>query len=190
MRKKTAFFIILLLCTTLFSSAQFYKTIRPDNSFSDSLSRIVYDFKKNFYPIQGKQLTSQVMADVYQSNVGVPGAIHCVIQRYHSEEDTTASFQAIMFEGELYEDAAEVYKNTIKQLKKVKLKFGESNHGAFIGEIEVPDESLNFTVTHLRLSIADKDYKYFYAEVEITNNYNGWEVHLNLHNKKSDREQY
>jgi len=190
MRKKTAFFVILFSCNTLFSIAQFYKTIRPDNSFSDSLTKIVYDFKQNFYPIQGKQLTSQVMADVYQSKVGIPGAAHCIIQRYHSEEDTTASWQAIMFEGETYEDALKIYTNTIKQIKKAKLKLGESIHGTFMGEIEMPDESLNFTVTPLRLNIADKDYKYFYAEVEITNNYDGWVVHLNLHNKKNDEAQY
>ena len=188
--RKPAILLLLFLGNLFYSTAQFSKTLHPANTFNDSLTRIVYHFKKNFYPIQGKQLTSQVMADVYQSKVGMPGAAHCIIQRYHSEEDTTASWQAIMYEGELFEEALKVYKNTVKQLKKAKIKIGENSPASFSGEMEIPDESLSFTVTPLRLDISDKDYKDFYAEVEITNNYDGWEVHLNLHNKKRDDLEY
>ena len=130
------------------------------------------------------------MADVYQSKAGMPGAAHCVIQRYHSEEDTTASWQAVLYEGEIYEEALKIYRNTIKQLKKAKLKLGDNSPASFSGEIELPDENLTFTVTPLRLNVTDPDYRYFFAEVEITNNYDGWEVHLNLHNKKSDNDEY
>jgi hypothetical protein len=175
----------------LFTSAQFYKKLQPSSDpFNDSLSKVVYDFKSNFYPIQGRQLTSQGLVDVYQSRVGMPGAAHCIIQRYHSEEDTTASWQAIMYEGESYEEAVKIYKNTYKLVKKASIKYGEKSHYSFVGEMEAPSESVRFTVTPLRLNTMDTDYKHFYAEVEITGGYEGWEVHLNLHSKKNDDEKY
>ena len=188
--RKQVLLLLLFLGSLLFSSAQFPKLPGAGSAFTDSLSRIVHDFKKNFYPIQGSQLTSQVMADVYRSKVGMPGAAHCIIQRYRSEEDTTASWQAIMYDGEIYEEALKIYKNTIKQLKKVRLKIGENSPASFSGEMEIPDETLSFTVTPLRLNSPDTDYKDFCAEVEITNNYDGWVVHLNLHKKKRDDVEY
>ena len=188
--RKTLPLLVLFLCNIVFANAQFYKTLRRDDSFSDSLGRIVYDFKNNFYPIQGRQLTSEGTVDVFESTISMPGSANCVIQRYHSDEDTSASWQAIMYEGDSYAEATKIYKNTFKQLKKAKLKFDDNRVASFTGDIELPNESVRFTVTTLRLNIMDRDYKNFYAVVEISNNFAGWEVHLNLYNKKNDGEQY
>ncbi len=189
--RKTTLIVMLCLCSTLLTHAQFFKkAVLANDPFSDSLTNVVTVFKTNYYPIQGTQLTSQGLVDVYQSKIGMPGASHCIIQRYHSEEDTTASWQAIMYEGESFEEAVKVYKDIYKNLKKAKIKNGPTSHYSFIGEMEVPNESVRFTVTPLRLNTPDRDYKFFYAEIEITSNYDGWEVHLNLHSKKNDDDQY
>lgn len=188
--KKTTLFVVLLTCSTILTHAQFYKSAPPSEGFNDSLSKIVIDFKNNFYPIQGKQLTSEGMVDVYQSNVRVPGAEHCVIQRYHSNIDTTASWQAIMYDGESFEEAAKIYKNTYQQIKKARLTSGPTSYYQFFGKMENPEETLRFTVSQLKLNTRDTDYQYFYAEVEMTNKYSGWEVHLNLHSRKNDDEKY
>ena len=188
--KKTTLIVLLFSCSILISHAQFYKKVLPDHAFNDSLTKVVTDFKSNYYPIQGKQLTSQGLTDVYQSNAGMPGASHCVIQRYHSEEDTTASWQAIMYEGESFEEAEKMYKNVYRLLKNAKVKNGISPAYSFIGDMETPSESMRFTVTPMKLNTTDRDYKYFYAEVEITNSVEGWEVHLNLHSRKNDDEKY
>lgn len=182
---------MLFANSIVLTHAQFYKKLLPEDAgFTDSLTSVVYNFKSNYYPIQGKQLTSQGLVHVYQSKAGMPGAAHCVIQRYHSTEDTTASWQAIMYEGESYEEAVKIYKNTYHLVKKAKIKSGEKMPVLFTGEMEAPSESVRFTVTPLKLNTADTDYENFYAEVEITSNYDGWEVHLNLHGKKKDEEKY
>ena len=189
--KKTNLLLALCLLATQFTHAQFYKTILPaPDSFTDSLERIVEDFRYNFYPIQGRQLVSEGMVDIYQSNRGIPGAAHCTIQRYHSEEDTTASWQAVMYDGESFDEALKVYKKTFKHIKKAKIKSAERSQYSFSGNLEVPTESVRFTVTPLRLNTTDPEYKYFYAVVEINNNYDGWVVHLNLHSRKDDQEKY
>jgi hypothetical protein len=41
-------------------------------------------------------------------------------------------------------------------------------------------------VSSLRLKTADIRYTNFVADIELVNNYDGWEVHLNLYKKKKD----
>jgi len=82
--KKTTVLLLLFICTIQFTKAQFYKSFRPTETFSDSLAIVVQDFKKNFSSIEGKQLPSQGEMDVYRSTVSIPGALHCSIFRFHS----------------------------------------------------------------------------------------------------------
>lgn len=188
--KKTTLLLLLFLCAHHITQAQFYKSLLPSEAFSDSLALIVQDFKKNFSGIQGSQLPPQGEMDVYRSKVGVPGALHCAIYRFHSVEDTTASWQAIMYEGDSYEAAVKAYKNTFRQLKKSRMKWVDKSIISFMGDLEEPDENVRFTITSLRLNIIDVPYRSFFGEVELTSTYEGWEVHLNLHNKKNDAERY
>lgn len=188
--KKTFTMLVLFVCSYQLSQAQFYKSLLPSEAFADSLGIIVQDFKKNFSGIQGKQLPSQGEMDVFRSKVGIPGALHCSIYRFHSLEDTTASWQAIMYEGDNYEAAVKIYKNTFHQLKKTRMKWVDKSTISFMGNFEEPDENVRFTMTSMRLNIIDVPYRSFFGEIELTSTYDGWEVHLNLHNKKSDKEQY
>lgn len=188
--RKISTLLLPMLCCMLFSNAQIYKTSANDEEFDNSLTKIVYEFKTNFYPIQARQLTSEGLVDVFESSVKIPGAAHCIIQRYHSEEDTTASWQAIMYDGDSFDEAAKIYKNTYRLIKNSKIKDRTSTKYSFTGSLEMPSEAIRFTVSPLRLNTSDKDYERFYAEVEITSNFPNWEVHLNLHSKKNDEEKY
>ncbi|MEO5892840.1 MAG: hypothetical protein ABIQ31_21500 [Ferruginibacter sp.] len=188
--KKTITLIMLFSCSIHIASAQFYKKLQAPDTFSDSISIIVQDFKKNFSTIEGDQLQSRGETDVYRSKVTIPGSLHCAIYRFHSVEDTTASWQAIMYEGESYEEAIKIYKTTFRQLKNSKIKWVEKNNISFEGDLEMPGENIRFAVTPLRLNITDRPYLDFFGEIELISSYDGWEVHLNLHNKKSDADQY
>lgn len=183
------FITLLLLFAIQFSKAQFGKSSKNAEAFSDSLSIIVKDFKKNFISIEGQQLTSQGEMDVYRSKITVPGASHCAIYRFHSLEDPSASWQAIMYEGESYDTAVNIYKSTFQKLIKSKMKWEDNSILSFKGTLEIPDENIRFTMTSLKLTNIDLPYyKNFFGEIELTSTYNGWEVHLNLHNKKDDAE--
>lgn len=187
---KKTLFSIFFLSMVVYCHAQITKPFHPSSVFNDSLTRIVIDFSTNFYQVQGDELAPQEGMEVYQSKVGLPGASHCVIYRFHSQLDTSASWQAIMYQGENYEDALKIYKNIYQQLTKSKMKWYDNRLAAFKGEMEEPDENLRFTNTWLQLNVPDFLYKDFYAEIEITNSYSGWEVHLNLHAKKNDKNKY
>ena len=173
----------------LFAHAQFYKSILPSPQFNDSLTKIVIDFRNNFKKIPGKELTPQIGIEVYQSQIGLPGAVHCVIYRYHSKLDTTASWQAIMYDGDDYEEAIKVYKSTCRLVNKSRIKWIDRSIASFIGNMEKPDGNISFANTMLQLNVSDPRYKNFYAEIEMESGSNGWEVHLNLHNKKDDMEE-
>ncbi|MCW3092596.1 MAG: hypothetical protein JWP81_3665 [Ferruginibacter sp.] len=188
MKKKFTSLLIILIAIHG-AHAQFYKTVLPSEAFSSPLSVIVQDFKKNFSSIQGDQLSSGADVEVYQSKVIIPGSLHCSIFRFHSLLDTTASWQATMYDGDSYEEAMKIYKNTVRQLTRTKMKWIDSRVVSFTGQLETPHENAGFAVTTLKLNIADKAYSIFIAEIDLTNTYSGWEVHLNLNNKKSDTDE-
>jgi len=188
--KKILLLPVIFALSTGFSNAQFFKPILPNSAFADSLNKIVLDFRFDFKKTAGKRLPRQGNMDVYQSKVILPGAAHCVIYRFHSSVDTTASWQATLYEGDSYEEALKVYKNTFTLVKKSRLVWIDKSIVGFSGNMEAPDENLRFTISSLRLDINDPGYNKFVAEIELVNSYDGWEVHLNLQNKKNDAEEY
>jgi len=185
--KKTTLLNLFIFCI-VFAEAQTIKPISKDKAFEDSLNKIVVDFKNNFRNIQSKPLPAEIDADTYQSSICLPGATHCIIMRYHSVVDNSASWQSILYTGENYEEALATYKKIFGIIKKSKLKGIDDSPTTFEGVIENPDENVRFTVSSLRLKAADTRYKNFVADIELVGNYDGWEVHLNLYNKKKDTE--
>ena len=104
--------------------------------------------------------------------------------------DTTASWQAIMYDGDSYDQAVKVYKNTYRLVQKSRIKWVDRSIVSFVGEMEKPDENVSFATSLLQLNVTDPRYRNFYANIELTSSYSGWEVHLNLHSRKDDKAEY
>ncbi len=172
---------------SLSAHAQLLKIATPSPAFTESLSRITENFRNNYYQVQGELISSQEDMDTYKSSVMVPGAKHCVIYRFHSTVDTTASWQGLMYEGDSYNDAIKIYKNTCKLVDKSQIKLTGTTAAGFSGKMENPDAGLRFVSSSYQLNSKDPAYNRFYAEVELVNiNFDQWEVHLNLQHKKDD----
>lgn len=184
--KKTL--LLTCLCFVfIHTKAQIFKPATSTaNYFSDSLTNIVVDFAFNFKNIQGESLPGEVDADVFQSKIGLPGAQGCMIKRYHSVLDNTASWQCTMYSGDSYEEAAAAYKKVFSQVKHARLKGIGSSAANFEGEMEKADENVRFAVSSLRMKTTDWHYANLVADVELTSSYGGWEVHLNLYYKSRD----
>ncbi len=187
MRKLTL--VCCMFAASLFANAQFYKSILPSGAFTDSLQLVVADYQLNFYSIQSESLSKNGDVDIYKSLKAVPGAGECFIYRFHSVEDTTASWQAVMYKGEDYKEAVKAYKNCFRLIKKSNLKISD-NTMKFEGELQEPVSSVKFTVSSLKPLTSLKAYKNFYAEVELVQIYFEWQVRLNLHSRKGDTERY
>ncbi|MCW3111862.1 MAG: hypothetical protein JWR18_258 [Segetibacter sp.] len=178
-------FVLLLLSTTL-TRAQFYKSVIPSPEFSTALEKIVLDFRLNFSTIQGNSLSNHGDAETYESIIKLPGARECIIYKYHSKIDTTASWQAIMYKGDSYKEASRIYENVFRMVKKSQVRWIDKSYVSFNGEMEKPTEDLKFTSSTLLFSLDDKRYKNFQADVEMISTYDSWEVHLNLQTKNPD----
>lgn len=187
MRKTLLLPLALLLITTV--KAQF--SIKPLSApvFAENLAKLARAFRNNYYQVQGDKLPSQDDMDIYSSTVVLPGAQHCIIYRFHSKTDTTASWQGIMYAGENYKEALRIYKNNCKSVNKCRVNLDGSAAAIFTGKIDEPDTNLRFVSSVFTLNTKDATYEQFYAEVELVNiNFDQWEVHLNLQNKKNDEE--
>ena len=169
----------LLLAT---ANAQLLKKPSIATNFSDSLSKIVIDFKNNFAKLQASPLSPLPDAEVYRSRICLPGGKQCVIYRYHSNEDHSANWQSLMYAGESFDEAIKPYTKTFTEVKKTKVNVN-GKPSPFNGDMEKTDENVRFAVSSLRLKTDDATYKNLVAEVELTNNYGGWEVHLNIYSK-------
>lgn len=183
--------LALLLCAlTTVLHAQFYKSVLPAPAgFNDALEKIVLDFRYDYKSIQGKQLSRETEIESYLSAVALPGAKECVISRYHSKQDTTASWQGVMYQGDNYKDAVKAYKNLFRLVKRTQMQWLDNSAVNFIGSMEEPSEDVGFAVSILSLDVADNSYKQFVAEIELSGSDADWSVKLNLHKKRDDREQ-
>lgn len=187
MRKVIPIFLYILI--SMYPASAQVKSILSSSAFNNSLSLVINDARHNYYSIQGISLTNETDRDSYQSVITLPGSVQCIIYRYRSLEDTSASWQAIMYKGDNYKDAARSYKNTFRSVKKSRFQVDNKNI-VFKGELDEPDESLRFKVSILKTSIPDIVTTNFIAEIEMINTYYGWEVHLNLQSRKNDMERY
>ena len=187
--RKTLLMPLAMLLLIVNANAQFYKPLLPSPAFSENLGKITQAFRNNYYQIQGEALPSQEDVDVYRSSVALPGAKQCVIYRFHSKTDTTASWQGIMYTGDSYKDALKQYKNTCRLVDKCRVKFADNTAASFTGKIDEPETELRFVSSLFTLNTKDAVYDHFYAEVEMVNlTFDQWEVRLNLQSKKEDTE--
>ncbi len=178
--------LLVSFCLLLFvqqGQSQFYKSILPSPEFNNALEKIVLDFRLDYKNIQGELVDKRGEVDVYASSITIPGAQDCKILRFHSAKDTTASWQAIVYNGEEYKDAVRAYENTCRLIKKSRIKWIDRSIVTFTGSIQAPREEIRFTSTTLQIDLEDDRYRGFEAQVDLISTYTGFEVQLNLHKK-------
>ncbi len=184
--------LTLATATLLFASstqAQLLSKVLPPSPFSQTVSTVVENFPNNYHQIQGDALPADEDRDIFLSTISMPGTSKCVIYRFHSEQDTSASWQAVLYTGEDYKEALKIYKSSFRQIKQTKFTVGITKV-SFEGEFEAPNEALRFNSSVLRPSMQEGVYKNFIAEVELLNSIEGWTVQLSLHSRKEDTERY
>jgi hypothetical protein len=188
MRRIYLTIIAIFVCT--FLQAQFYKSFLPSPEFTKALEDIVLDFRINFESIKGDSISKEGNVHVYESAVKLPGALECIISYYNSRMDTTASWQAVMYRGDDFKEASKAYQNLYRLIKKTHVRWIDRSSIGFSGEMQSPTEEIRFAVSTLKFNLDDRRYKKFEAEVELINNYNNWEVRVNMHTRKADEDRY
>ncbi len=174
--------VLTFISITTASYSQFYKSLLPSPEFTSALEKIILDFRADYRNIQGA-LIDKGAVDVFESTIKLPGTDDCKILRFHSAKDTTAAWQAIVYNGDDYNEAVKAYQNTFRLVKKSSIKWIDRSSVSFSGQLETPRESVRFTTSTLTLQLEDKRYEHFEAQVELLSTFDGFEVHLNLHKK-------
>jgi hypothetical protein len=150
------------------------------------MNSILLDFPNNLHNISGDTLLLEGETDHFSSSVLLPGAIQCQITRYHSHEDTTASWEATMFRSESFQKAAGTYHTLYKQLIRCFALLSDGSLARLNGEWHEPDGNLPFTVSTLKLSTVQWKYRKMEVELELRSEWTGWVVSIYVVSKEKD----
>lgn len=177
--------LLFVFLGTVFVQPSFGQLIRTaaKSNLSDSVNLILAGFGNNFWSIQGNAIDAQSDPATYQSRYTLPGSRGAVITRYSSVEDSSASWQAVVFESEEFQTAAKAYRKWIQDLKSVRIRF-LTGQARFTGDVEKPDENLRFTTTGLVFLTSDLQYRQLHAEVSLLSDLAGWQVQVSFYRRK------
>jgi len=162
------------------------KTITP--AFTKAVETILGDFPHNYKHITGDLVLAQGEWEHYASTITLPGAISCIVGRYHSVLDTTASWQALMFSSEEFNEAATVYKQLFHQLNACKVKMVDGSVYYLDGKLETATEAMDFVTSTFKVKTGDERYRLFKVELELLYQLNEWVVNINMVSKKNDKD--
>ncbi len=171
--------------------AQTRKPVYTDSlaeKFSRTIEAVLQDFPDNLRHLTGDLLLAQGEIENYACTVDLPGADNCTITRYHSLTDTSASWQARMYQGDNYSQASHAYGDMYNRLKNCFLLQGDGNIAYLKGNWEPAKEEAAFTTSTLRISTGDLRYRDVRVEIELLYLASDWVVNINIISKKPDDE--
>lgn len=148
--------------------------------FDEAIQAVIFDYSTNFRKIQGPLVNDEAEYEKYASLVELPGAEQSIITRFHSVEDTTASWQAIMLSTEEYDEAASHYKKLCQQMKATKLSLPDGTQVQFRSDYQPPSSENKFTSSFYYLPQADEEYN-VRVEVELIALLGEFKVQINIH---------
>ena len=155
-------------------------------SFHGVIDSVLRDFPNSLRHITGDLVLAQGEFENYASTVELPGAESCTITRWHSIEDTTASWQARMYKGEDFSVASKQYECLFRQLKGCYLRLVDGSKFFLVGDWEPAKEEAPFTTSTLRVQTGDERYQEVKVEVELVFLVTDWAVNVNIVSKKRD----
>jgi hypothetical protein len=176
-------FFTLLVVVVYMGDVQAQTPVSP---FANAIDSILRDFPQNLRHITGELVLAQGEYENYSSMVQLPGSEDCIITRWHSTKDTTASWQAKMYSGEDFGAAEKCYRQLFRQLKSCYLRLEDSSLAYLKGDWEPVKDEASFTSSTLRLGIDDWRYREVQVEVELVYLLADWAVRINIVSKPPD----
>ncbi len=156
--------------------------------FHAAIDAVLRDFPNNLLHISGSLELAQGEFENYSSLVLLPGAEKCIVTRWHSVEDTTASWQAQLFNGDDFDEAAKQYRLLFRKLQGCYVRLVDGRVLYLSGEWEPVKKGASFTTSTLRLVTEDIRYKGVKVELELAYELADWAVRINIVSKRRDDE--
>jgi hypothetical protein len=194
---KRPFFLLLILASGLYSTGQVNTPVRPALqagvqapvrilSFQEAIDSILRDFPNNLHHISGDLVLSQGEIDNYSSLVTLPGAEDCQVTRYHSVEDTTASWQGRMYRGDDFEKAQQCYHDLFLKLQGCYVMMTDSSLAGLQGIWEPARKDMAFTSSRFHIRTRSVLFREVRVEIELVYLMADWAVNINVYNKRED----
>ena len=152
------------------------------------IDAVLQDFPNNLRHISGELVMAEGEFENYASLLTVSEAEGCMVTRWHSRRDTTASWQAKMFTSDDYAAAERRYHRLFAQLKACHMTLGDSSQIFLEGNQEQAKEGVAFTTSTLRLKTDDWRYREVKIELELVYQLADWAVQINIVSKRPDDE--
>jgi hypothetical protein len=156
--------------------------------FAAVIDAVLKDFPDNLRHISGDLVLAQGEFENYASVIVLPGSAECTITRWHSVDDTTASWQAKMFVSDDFTAASAEYHTLFRKLQRCYLRLVDGSIVYLNGDWEPAAEGASFTTSTLRLTTGDWRYKEVKVELELAYLMPEWAVRINIVSKKRDDE--
>jgi hypothetical protein len=156
--------------------------------FPAAIDAVLRDFPNNLRHISGTLELAQGEFENYSSLVSLPGAEKCIVTRWHSVDDTTASWQAELFNGDDFNEAEKQYRLLFRKLQGCYVRLADGSVVYLSGEWEPVKKGASFTTSTLRLMTGDTRYKEVKVELELAYELADWAVRINIVSKRRDDE--
>jgi hypothetical protein len=150
------------------------------------IDAVLQDFPNNLRHISGEPVLAEGEFDSYASVLTLPDAQECIVTRWHSEKDSTASWQAKMFTSDDYGAAERQYHRLYQQLKTCHMTLGDSSMVQLEGNWAPASAGAAFTTSTLRLKTNDWRYQDVRIDLELVYQLANWAVQINIVSKKPD----
>lgn len=150
------------------------------------IDAVLQDFPNNLRHISGGLVMAQGEFENYASLLTPADAEDCMVTRWHSRRDTTASWQARIFTSDDYATAEKRYRRLYTQLKACHMTLADSSLIPLEGTWEPAKEEVAFTTSTLRLKTNDWRYSDVKIELELIYQLADWAVQINIVNKRPD----
>ncbi|NML22148.1 hypothetical protein HHL16_14790 [Pseudoflavitalea sp. G-6-1-2] len=189
MKKISTLTVALLAIGTAHAQLNLFKKDPANPGFSKAVEAILGDFPYNYKHLTGDLVLQEGELQHYASTVNLPGAETCIIAHYNSGLDTTASWAALMYHTEEFEDASKEYRRLFNQLNKCKLKMVDGSAYYLEGDFDEPATEKDFVISEFKIQTADERYKLFKVELEMLYKIDHFVVNINFVTRKKDADQ-
>jgi hypothetical protein len=150
------------------------------------IDAVLQDFPNNLRHISGELVMAEGEFENYASVLILPDVQDCIVTRWHSKRDTTASWQAKMFSSDDYDAAEKQYRRLYTQLKACHMTLADSSMILLEGDWKPAKDGAAFTTSTLRLKTDDWRYREVKIDLELIYQLADWAVQINIVSKRPD----
>lgn len=176
--KNASFLILLLLCLEVSAQGVF------TNQTNSAIEKVLQDFPNQFRNIMGNVLLQNQESVNYHSYIQIPGAISCVVTRYHANKEALC-WKAELFESGDFHEAKEKYKDLYTQIRNTIIKIEGEKPYILNGQYEIPAEQKSFHSVVFNMLPSVGGMQKVKVELSMSRQGSSWKIGLLIYDQEN-----